>query len=206
MRVLFCSNFLKNLALITFATMQENRNYIIGLFSGYYHSLRKIFKPFIDNVAVIVRSIIDWFYPPFKRVMPLQTFRYAACGGGNTLLDIVLFFFAYHFLLEGEMITFYSLTLTAHIAAFIFSFFFTFPFGFFLSRYVVFQESTARKREQLPKYLAVVMGAILLNYFCLKVFIETMNVQPLFSKLMTTVVVVAFSYFSQKYFTFKADT
>jgi putative flippase GtrA len=32
-----------------------------------------------------------------------------------------------------------------------------------------------------------------------------MNVQALFSKLMTTVVVVAFSYFSQKYFTFKAD-
>jgi putative flippase GtrA len=184
--------------------MQENRNFIIALFSGYYHSLRKILKPVIDEVTVIVRSIIDWFYPPFKRVMPLQTFRYAACGGGNTLLDIGLFFFAYNFLLDGKMITIYSVTLTAHIASFIFSFFFTFPIGFFLSRYVVFQESTSRKREQLPKYLVVVAGAILLNYFCLKVFIETMNIHALYSKLLTTVLVVAFSYFSQKYFTFKA--
>jgi putative flippase GtrA len=185
--------------------MRGNKNFIIHFSGRFYSGIRKLFKPVIENTTGLILSIIDWFYPPFRRIMPLQTFRYAACGGGNTLLDIGLFVFAHDFLLEGKMFNIYSVTLTSHIASFLFSFLFTFPLGFFLSRYVVFQESTARKREQLPKYLAVVTGAILLNYFCLKVFIETMNVQALFSKLMTTVVVVAFSYFSQKYFTFKAD-
>jgi putative flippase GtrA len=191
--------------MITFVRMRGKNNIIIAFLAGSYYSLRKVFRPVIERATVIILSIIDWFYPPFKKVMPLQTFRYAACGGGNTILDIALFIFAHDFLFGGKMIHLYSVTLTAHIAAFLFSFFFTFPIGFFLSRYVVFQESTARKREQLPKYLAVVMGAILLNYFCLKVFIETMNFQAIYSKLLTTILVVAFSYFSQKYFTFKAS-
>ncbi|MDB5144378.1 MAG: GtrA-like protein, partial [Mucilaginibacter sp.] len=38
-----------------------------------------------------ILSLIDLFYSPFKKIMPLQTFRYAACGGVNTLLDISLF-------------------------------------------------------------------------------------------------------------------
>jgi putative flippase GtrA len=158
----------------------------------------------LGRFIVLIHGVIDWFYPPFRKVMPVQTFRYAACGGGNTLLDICLFMFAHDFLLEGEMFRTSYVTLTAHIAAFLFSFIFTFPIGFFLSRYVVFEESSVRKREQLPKYLAVVMGAILMNYFCLKVFIETMKIQPLASKILTTVFVVAFSYYSQKYFTFKS--
>jgi len=161
------------------------------------------FARMMRQFIAFLHGVIDWFYPPFRRVMPLQTFRYAACGGGNTILDICLFMFAHDVLLEGQMFRTAYLTLTTHIAAFLFSLLFTFPIGFFLSRYVVFEEASVRKREQLPKYLAVVIGAILMNYFCLKVFIETLHLQTLLSKLLTTVIVVAFSYYSQKYFTFK---
>ena len=28
-------------------------------------------------------AFIDFFYPPFKKIMPEQTFRYAVCGGSN---------------------------------------------------------------------------------------------------------------------------
>jgi len=45
-----------------------------------------------------VLQLIDWFYPWFKKIMPLQTFRYAACGGFNTLTDITLFFIAYNYI------------------------------------------------------------------------------------------------------------
>ena len=96
------------------------------------------------------------------------------------------------------------MTVSPHIAAFLMSFIVTFPVCFFLSRYVVFEGSAVRKREQLPKYMIVVAGAILLNYFFLKIFVETFHMYATLAKICTTVFVVAFSYFSQKYFTFKA--
>ncbi len=157
----------------------------------------------INKLVAFIHAVIDWFYPPFKQWMPLQTFRYAACGGGNTLLDIGLFFISYNFILQKQMLHTPWFTFSPHIAAFLMSFFITFPVGFFLSRYVVFEGSAVRKREQLPKYMIVVLGAILLNYFFLKVFVETFHMYATLAKIFTTFFVVAFSYFSQKHFTFK---
>jgi putative flippase GtrA len=79
--------------------------------------------------------------------MPLKTFRYAACGGFNTLLDITLFFISYNFILEKEPVHIGFLTIGAHIAAFLIGFCVTFPIGFYLSRYVVFQETSVRKER-----------------------------------------------------------
>jgi putative flippase GtrA len=157
----------------------------------------------VNRIVTFIHWGIDLFYPLFKKIMPLQTFRYAACGGGNTLLDIILFYISYNFILHKEMVHTPWITLSPHIAAFLMSFVVTFPVGFFLSRYVVFEGSGVRKREQLPKYMIVVGGAILLNYFFLKVFVETFHMYATLAKICTTFFVVAFSYFSQKYFTFK---
>ena len=36
-------------------------------------------------------KVIDFFYPPFRKVMSLELFRYAACGGLNLVLEWVLY-------------------------------------------------------------------------------------------------------------------
>jgi len=136
--------------------------------------------------------------------MPLQTFRYAACGGFNTGMDITLFFIAYNFIFHKQPVHILFLTIGAHIAAFLFSFCVTFPVGFYLSRYVVFQETSTSKRAQLSKYFTVVLGCLLLNYTFLKLFVDLFHWYPTPSKLLTTVFVVVFSYVSQKNYTFKA--
>lgn len=135
--------------------------------------------------------------------MPRQTFRYAACGGGNTVLDISLFFISYHFILHEQNLNTPWITLSPHIAAFLMAFSITFPIGYFLSRHVVFEGSAVRNREQLPKYLVVVLGAILLNYFFIKVFVETFGMYATLAKIITTFFVVSFTYLLQKHFTFK---
>lgn len=135
--------------------------------------------------------------------MPLQTFRYAACGGFNTVLDISLFFVSYNYILHKAPVHFGFLTIGAHIAAFLIGFMVTFPIGFYLSRYVVFQETSVRKTKQLAKYFTVVFGCLLLNYAFLKLFVDIFGWYPTPSKILTTVFVVAFSYVSQKNFTFK---
>jgi putative flippase GtrA len=135
--------------------------------------------------------------------MPLQTFRYAACGGFNTVLDITLFFISYNFIFDKEMVYVGVFAISPHIAAFILAFTITFPLGFYFSRYVVFTGSNIRGRIQLFRYFLLVLACIALNYMFLKIFVEQLNIYPTISKVLTTIVVVSFSYFTQKHFTFK---
>jgi putative flippase GtrA len=156
-----------------------------------------------DFISKVILAIIDGVYPVFKKMMPLQTFRYAACGGANTILDITLFFISYNFILQKQFIHLGWLTISPHIASFIISFCITFPIGFYLSRYVVFQETTVTKKKQLFKYFIVVLGCVLLNYGFLKFFVDYLGWYPTMAKIVTTFFVVIFSYTSQKNFTFK---
>jgi len=156
-----------------------------------------------DFISKVILEIIDWFYPIFKKMMPLKTFRYAACGGVNTILDIGLFFVAYNYILQKQIIHIGWLSISPHIASFMISFCITFPIGFYLSRYVVFQETTVTKRKQLMKYFIVVLGCIILNYVFLKLFVDQLGWYPTMAKIATTFFVVIFSYTSQKNFTFK---
>ena len=157
-----------------------------------------------EHIRGGILHLVDLFYPLFRRIMPHQTFRYAACGGFNTVLDLSLFFVSYNYLFLKEPQHIGPLTISPHIASFLSAFLVTFPIGFYLSRYVVFQESSVAKKVQLFRYFMVVLGSLILNYIFLKLFVEVFGWYPTPSKLATTVFVVAFSYFMQKYFTFKA--
>lgn len=135
--------------------------------------------------------------------MSLQTFRYAACGGFNTALDIVLFFVSYHYIVKKKVVHVGFLAMTPHIASFILAFVITFPTGFYLSRYVVFTASNLRGRVQLGRYLLLVLACIGLNYMFIKFFVEQLHIFPIVAKIFTTVIVVTFSYLTQKHFTFR---
>jgi putative flippase GtrA len=115
--------------------------------------------------------------------MPLQTFRYAACGGFNTSLDILLYFVLYNYVLKKEMIQVMGVAISPHIAAFLISFVVTFPLGFYLSRYVVWQQTNTRKRVQLTRYFLVVLACMTLNYIFLKMFVDGFGWYPTPSKL-----------------------
>jgi putative flippase GtrA len=149
-------------------------------------------------------AFIDFFYPPFSRYMPEQTFRYAACGGSNTLLDIVMYAVAYNFILHKQDIHLGFMTITAPIASFLISFCVSFPTGFFLMRHIVFTESTLHGRVQLFRYFLLVVICLVLNYIFIKLFVTQFHLYPTVAKVLTTVIVVAFSYLTQKHFTFKA--
>jgi putative flippase GtrA len=153
-----------------------------------------------------IEHILDFFYPPFRRIMNRLTFRYAACGSANTALDIFLFFIGYNFVFKKKLVVLPFVTISPHIAAFLFSFCITFPIGFLLMRYIVFQGSPISGRVALFRYFLTVTISILLNYIFLKLFVERFGIFPTIAKIMTTFIVVGFSYASQRYFTFKIRT
>jgi len=139
--------------------------------------------------------------------MPLQTFKYAACGGGNTMLDIIIYAVSYNFIFRKQLVhTPIGITISPYIAAFLVSFTITFPLGFYMSRTIVFPGSTLRGRIQLLRYSLLVTSCIALNYIFIKLFVEQCHLYPTGAKILTTIIVVAFSYITQKNFTFKVDT
>lgn len=135
--------------------------------------------------------------------MPLHTFRYAACGGTNVALDITLFFIAYNFIFKKQILELGFIAFQPHIAAFLFSFVITFPVGFLLSKYIVWTDSVVKGRIQLFRYFVIVMMNLLFNYFFIKLFVEYFHIYPTIAKVMTTVILIIFSYLSQKHYTFK---
>ena len=156
-------------------------------------------------MVATIQNILDFFYPMFKRFFDKTTYRYAACGGANTVFDIFLFFIGYNFIFKKQMVELSFIVISPHIAAFLMSFLFSFPTGFFLMRYVVFKESSLNGRVQLFRYFISVCFSLFLNYVFLKFFVEQLHIYPTVSKVFITFIVVGFSYLAQKYFSFKTE-
>lgn len=135
--------------------------------------------------------------------MNLQTFRYAASGGGNMLLGFTSYFLSYKYLFNEKDFDLGFLAFKGHIAALIVSFIITFPVGFFMSKYVVFGDSKMKGRIQLFRYFMICMFNLALNYILLKVFVEQFHIYPVIAQIITTCIVIIFSYIAQRNFSFR---
>jgi putative flippase GtrA len=135
--------------------------------------------------------------------MPLQTFRYAVCGGSNMVLDIFIYYISYTFILKKQVLDLGFYAFKPHIAALFMAFCVSFPVGFLLSKYVVFNTSFLRGRIQLFRYMLVVAINLFLNYSFLKIMVEYMQFYPTVARIFATCFIVTFSYVSQKHFSFK---
>lgn len=157
----------------------------------------------IHNARDLIIPLVDFFYPPFRKLMGIQTFRYAACGAANTLLGLAIYFVSYKFILKGQNLDLGFFAFKPHIAAMFFTFLFSFPFGFFLSKYVVFSDSNMKGKVQLFRYFMLYLVNLVLNYLLLKVFVEMMGIYAVYAQVLTTGVIILFSYVAQRYFTFR---
>lgn len=147
--------------------------------------------------------MVDFFYPPFRKYVTLQFFRYGVTGAANMAFDWVLYFITFHFILDKQMLHLGFVTLSSHIAAMVLVFPVTFISGFLLQKYVTFTSSELRGRVQIVRYFSVVIANLLLNYLGLKLLVDFLHVFPTPSKMIITIFTTMFSYFSQKKFTFK---
>ena len=169
----------------------------------------------MQTITQIITKIIDFFYRPFSRYIPQQLFRYAFCGGGNLVLDWVLYFFIYNFVVGHELVYIslplnfklstlnYEICLTPHILTFLIVFPITLFTGFWLNRNITFTQSSLRGYKQLWRYILIVALNLLVNYLGLKLCVDILGFYPTPSKMLITLVTVAISFFGQKYFSFK---
>lgn len=158
----------------------------------HIHTARDLFLP-----------LIDFFYPPFKKIMGIQTFRYAASGCINTALGFIAFYVGFKFIFNETPVDLGFYVFEAHSAALLLGFCVSFPFGFFLMKYVVFSDSNMRGRVQLLRYFMLYVFNLGLNYILLRLFVEGLKIYPTFAQVITTVIIILFSYIAQRNFTFR---
>lgn len=157
----------------------------------------------LHNVRDFILPVIDFFYPPFRKLMNLQTFRYAASGGGNVVLGFLIYTVSFKYLFRESDFHFDFYALKGHTAALFLSFCVTFPIGFFMSKYVVFSDSKMKGRIQLFRYFMICMFNLALNYLLLKILIEKFRLDEILAQVITIVIVVVFSYLAQRNFSFR---
>jgi len=151
--------------------------------------------------------IIDFFYPPFSRWFSVDTFRYMVSGGTTAATGSLVFYLVYNLLLHQQdvaiNIPYFPKLITAPTAALIIETPITFLVGFTLNKYLVFTKSTLKGRIQLFRYGSVVGTNFLLNLALIKIMVEGFGFYATVAKIITTGILVIFSYFSQKHFSFK---
>ena len=147
-------------------------------------------------------QFIDFFYPPFRKFVPLQTFRYAVCGGSNTLLGLFIYTVSYKYILKERILDLGFYAFKPHIAALFMAFCINFPIGFLLMKFVVFHDSTIKGRIQLFRYLVVFVVSLFINYWLLKLLVEVLHVYAVVAQVITTVFIVLFSYIMQRHYSF----
>lgn len=145
---------------------------------------------------------IDFFYFPFLRFLPRDTYRYAVCGGANLVFDLFLYFIFYNFIFAKQNVDLGIVVLSPHIASLFFVFPITFTTGFLLNRYITFPDSNLSWNVQVFRYFIVGMGALLLSYILMKLLVDWMGFYPTPSRLITIIFGVVYSYLLQKKFSF----
>lgn len=169
---------------------------------GYIHH-ENIKSRLIHMVAHLLIKAIDRLYiKPVSRIVSRDIFGYGMCGALNMALDTVWYFLIYHYVVAQRFIDLGVVVVSPHISTLFIVFPITFFTGFWLNRHVAFRVTEYRTRGQLLRYALSVVGSILINYVCMKLFVEMLNIWPTPSKMLTTVVSVVYSYLAARYFTF----
>ncbi|MBQ5736765.1 MAG: GtrA family protein [Alistipes sp.] len=156
------------------------------------------------NVAQLLIRGIDLLYiPQIRKIVSRDIFGYGICGGANMVLDTLWYFVLYHYVVCEQFVDLGIVVMSPHIATLCLVFPITFFTGFWLNRHVAFRVTHLRSRRQLVRYVLSVVGSIVINYVCMKLFVESFHLWPTPSKMLTTVITVVYSYLAARYFTFR---
>ena len=156
------------------------------------------------HIAQSITKIIDTLYlKPVATIIPQQLWRYGVCGVLNMVLDSVWYFLIYHFIVCKQFFDLGFVVVSPHIASLAVVFPITFLTGFWLNRNVAFRTTEVRTLPQIMRYALSVVGSIVLNYICMKFFVESLGLWATPSKMLTTVVCAVYSYLVGRYYTFR---
>ena len=153
----------------------------------------------------LIRIVDALYIKPLHGLISRNLFGYALCGAANMTLDIVWYFIIYHYVVCERYVDMGFFVMSPHILSLFIVFPITFFTGFWLNRNVAFRVTEFSSRKQLLRYALSVVGSVIINYVCMKLFVELCSIWPTPSKMLTTAISVCYSYLMARYITFNTD-
>jgi putative flippase GtrA len=151
----------------------------------------------------LTRFIDRFYWRPVRAVMPLQTFRYLACGGINFVLTIACYAVAHNFIFAKQNFDLGFVVVSPHVAALGISLPVNFFVGFWLQRNISFRRSPLRGRVQLFRYFSTAVVGLLANYALTKLFVDVCRIFPTVAQVLIYCLTAILSFAAQKHFTFR---
>ena len=156
------------------------------------------------TVTKYLTSFVDSFYrKPFRALMPLQTFRYLACGGINWVVTTICFWAAFNFLFAKQNIDLGFLVVASHTAALVVAWPVSVGVGFWMQKNISFKSSPLRGRTQLFRYFLSNLVAVVITWLLEKLFVEVCHIYPTVAFTIIYLITAVMGFLVQKHFTFR---
>lgn len=158
----------------------------------------------MEGLSKKLTGLIDRCYiKPVRRIMPLQTFRYAAVGALNMAFGWLLYPLIFHFVIRKHDMDLGLFVLSGPVVTQVLVFVIITITGFMLNRSIPFRNSPLKGRTQLMRYMLSVCGSYAINLVVFKSLVDLLEIYPTPAFVISTLIVVVYSYLMQKYFTFR---
>jgi putative flippase GtrA len=131
-----------------------------------------------------------------------QVFRFVLSAGSGALVDVSAFHLFYHNIFDKKTYQILSLTIGNYTVSLAISFFLGVIVNFFMTRYIVFQESETKPSKQFIRFISVAIIGYFANWTIVKLFILKLNFDPDVARIIAISSLFFASYFIHKVFSF----
>lgn len=131
----------------------------------------------------------------------IKVILYLFVGGTAALVEWSLFYLLFHYLLHGLGLSITALTMLVTALAFSLSTL----YHYFLGNILVFDSGSRYGRsKELSLVFAVSVMGLLFNLLLMYIFVSLLAWHPMFSKVLTSCIVVVWNYLSRKKWIFRS--
>lgn len=137
-----------------------------------------------------------------EKILKNQVFRFIVSAGSGFLVDVGVFSLLFKNLLVQPTYHVLWFTMRNYTLSFSISFFLGVMVNFLITRYFVFTESTLKPHKQFFRFFSVAIIGYFANWAVLKLFIQSLHVDPLIARPSAALSLFFLSFFVHKFFSF----
>ncbi len=139
-----------------------------------------------------------------RKVLNNKIVRYVFSAGTATAVDISVYFIFFNYIFQKQDIPILHLAvLSAPTASLIVSYTCGLITNFFITKYLVFNDSDLKGIHQLLRYVLVALVILILNYFLMSFLIKVLNWYPTIARIISALSIGILSFVIHKFYSFK---
>ncbi len=141
-----------------------------------------------------------------QRVLKLKVVRYFFSAASATVVDVMVYYYAFNFIYQKENIEFFGVyTFSAPTASLMLSYTCGLMTNFFMTKNLVFKESDLKGYHQFLRFVLVAIGVLGLNYVLMNFLIRSLHWYPTIARAVSAITIGGLSFVIHKTFSFRVS-